>query len=374
MHALLDCFRNAADVSIDPERAPKVSIIGAGGKVAREAIRTIYERNTGPLQLTLISRTPARAQGAALDVRSAMSLPREPQGRPLVKPLADCTDDIKKVEGSRMVIVVAGTYLNAAEAELFRQKDASGRLSQAYANYHLMSEIAQQVSTYARGALMVVVTNQSDMMADVARENHDYPWRVLGFGGMIDSARFRDYAAEALKTKAPFAPEPQIEAHMIGYHNKDMILLDSSFSHKLALTSTETNQLVEDTRVAGAYVSKLQRRADFISNDTGAKLDTGASVLPGTALGLCALAVVGQGRLLTASFNTFLKTEALAKHYGVSLGTSLSVPIDLGPDGYSVSSAYPVAEQEKTALREAVRNMKADCAALRDVVNKPALV
>jgi len=374
MNNLFSRLSQRADVPLDPTGFPKVSIIGASGKVARVTIETLFKMNTGLLNLALISRSPDRVEGIVLDARSTMSLPLQCQGKPPVLPRYDVTDNLDAVRDSKLVIVTAGSFLSVAEAEIFRKTDPTGRLSQAYANYNMICDLTEKVGSLAPEALMIVVTNQSDMMAAVAREHHPDPARVLGFGGMIDSARFRDHAKQLAMAKNPRALCPEIEGQMIGYHNMTQILLSSSFSHKVAFTEAETEQLVQDTRVTGARIAKLQRRADYVSSETGAKLDTGASIMPGTALALCALAVAGQGRMLIESFNTLLCSDTHADHYGVGIVTALSVPIELGPDGYSVSTDFMPTEQEKVALREAVRNMNADCKALRAVVKRPACV
>lgn len=320
----------------------RVAFFGAGGKVAREALRELLTRNTAKdLELILVAKNPDRVAGLLADIESTAPL-LETTGH--VPPTIKITSDPQDIKGADLVIVSAATWPTAEQKAEFKKTDPSGRLVQAHSNFDLIQEISRHVANYAPEATTIIVTNQPDLLAEAAREILK-PEKVLGFGGMADSTRFR-YLAHKLENNIG---DELNDAHMIGYHADDMIPGMNSLPQALK-DHPELEKIISETRSYGRKVSKLQKNFNFPN------MDSGASVLPGYALYKTILAWA-HGAEIIESFNVRLKGNHAAD-YGVRDNGALSVPVSIKDGKYEVcpSVADPAQWQH---LREAQTKMEA---------------
>ncbi|MDR3573387.1 MAG: hypothetical protein P4L50_05990, partial [Anaerolineaceae bacterium] len=224
----------------------------------------------------------------------------------------------------------------------------------SFANYRLIRKISQQIAEHAPNAFVFMVTNQSDMMAEIAREY--LPARqVLGVGGIIDSARFRYLLTNALR---PHGDCPQENGHMIGYHTDDMIPLASSLTND-AVKEDVLASVVDATRRYGAEISALQKDATF------PELSSSPSVSPGYAVYLAMAAFTGQIPSLEEAFNVALEDPALAQIWGVPTGAALSIPIRLRQGGYDVIAEHRLTSHERGHMGSAQAAMATTLAQLK---------
>lgn len=68
-----------------------------------------------------------------------------------------------------LVIVAAGAWPSAEQAVQFQQHDASGRLVQSHANFELVRQVSEALAKHCPDALVLVVTNQSDLMSTLVQ-------------------------------------------------------------------------------------------------------------------------------------------------------------------------------------------------------------
>lgn len=314
----------------------RVSIFGPSGKVGRQALQNLFLQNFAPdLELVLISRNLDRLRGLLTDIHSTLPL----VGTQVHEPRTIVTSNPCEVKGSDLVVIAAALWPSSDEARELETIDPSGRLAQSYANFDVVTAVCRQIAEHAPRATVVVVTNQSDMMSAAARRILP-PNRVLGLGGIVDSARFRLLAARAFER--PLASTSR--AHMIGYHNADMMPLASSLSFRL--DGTDFDAIVDETRQFGATISRLQR------DGRAPHVDTGASVLPGYAIYATIAAFTGASGPLEEAFNVVLDGGS-ARLYGTSANHALSIPIRIFKGSYEVVSGYVVSEKEKHQLGQA---------------------
>jgi malate/lactate dehydrogenase len=330
----------------------RVTIIGASGKVARQALTALlFHDSAEEMELFLVARQIDRVAGAVADIVSALPLVRGPRGSRLRPPRVEIAGDVSVARRSDIVVLVAGAWPTQAQLVRLAPLDSAGRLAQSHVNAALVRALCAPIARHSPDALVVVVTNQSDMMATVARQVLQ-PDRVLGFGGIVDSARLRTVAARTLAIPASRLTRGN---HMIGFHNADMLPLSSSLSFQMPPRAL--GAVVSRTRRYGQEVSRLQKIASLPDANSG------ASVLPGYAVYVTVAAYVGASPAIEEAFNVVLPARA-ARVYGVESGSALSVPVRLSRGALAIVDRYPISVDEQRRLRAGQRRMIAACDAL----------
>lgn len=335
----------------------KITYIGAFGKIGRVALRDICSTETSQylknkeeeLEIVLIGSDTAysleRLSGCHKDVSGAIRL-NEINGIKFV-----ITDDYSKTAGSKVVICSAGKWPSMEEKEEFKKTDKTGRLCQSFANKKMIQDIFTKLDQYCQNAVALIVTNQVDMMCNVARKCSK-KMRVYGLTGAVDSTRFIQ-ASESIVGE-------QLKCYMTCYHNNDMLPIKSSIKcistgETCNLDNETFDKVVNETKDIGRQISEGQAAG----NKTG--LDTGASELPGAAVARFVLAYCFGIREHIESYNTVISDEKTAKIYGVEIGDELSIPVEVKQDKiltYVDENVIQLDEREKEHVKEAIENMK----------------
>src|SRR6202163_4695073 len=187
----------------------KVGIIGAGrvgcacalAAVTRGSARTIV----------IVDRTRKRAKAVATDLRC---------GSPLCPKTTVVDGDCDDLAEAELVMITAG--INEKTGGATDRSDPEGRLRLLDKNAEIYRDIVPKIVRAAPGAVILVVTDPPDPLADIARASagHD---RVLSTGTFLDSLRFRVHLAEHFEVDAN-----QVEAQVIGEHGVSQVFLWSS--------------------------------------------------------------------------------------------------------------------------------------------------
>ncbi len=331
-----------------------IGFIGASGKVGRVAVQNFYANNEAEdVRLTLYSPRHGKDRGLLLDIEGHLPMkPNDHKGRFVAMP-ANATDRFEDLKGANLVVISAGLWPSKEQREEFEKFDTTGRMVQTYANYELISDFSKQISSVAPDALVLIVTNQTDMMAEVARQFLRAE-NVLGYGGILDSARFRMLLSkeENGNDKTGFVRGYENEkGHIIGYHNNEMIALASSLTTKT--NPDKIKRAVEETRKQGGAIAMMQR------DPRSASMATGASIAPGYGVYRAMAALTGQMPTEEA-FNIVLTEKEVAEKYGVPQGSPLSVPICLKRGAYEVVSRFAVSPEERAQLSAAHKRFVLD--------------
>lgn len=144
-----------------------------------------------------------------------------PQGKSLdllqVAPIADFdanfrgSNDLSAIEGADVVIVTAG----------IPRKPGMSRDDLLSTNAKVMIDTGKAIKQYAPNSFVIVITNPLDVMVWVLREASGLPHKqVVGMAGVLDSARFRAFLAEACKVSVE-----DITAFVLGGHGDTMVPL-----------------------------------------------------------------------------------------------------------------------------------------------------
>jgi L-lactate dehydrogenase len=162
-------------------------------------------------EIVLVDRTRKRAKAVATDIR---------YGAPL-SPLTAIRDgDYNDLAGAALVMITAG--VNEKTGGATDRSDPQGRLKLLDKNAGIYRDIVPKVVQAAPDAVILVVTDPPDPLADLARQlaGHD---RVLSSGTFLDSLRFRVHLAERLGVSPA-----SVEAQVLGEHGTSQVYLWSS--------------------------------------------------------------------------------------------------------------------------------------------------
>jgi len=157
---------------------PKVTIVGAGN-VGATAAHWIVSKELA--DVVLVDVAEGIPQGKALDLAEAGPV----EG-------FDCrvtgTNDYAATENSDVVVITAG----------LPRKPGMSRDDLLKINAKIVTEVTQNVVKYSPQTILLIVSNPLDAMSHVALKVSKFPReRVIGMAGVLDSARFRTFVAEA---------------------------------------------------------------------------------------------------------------------------------------------------------------------------------
>ena len=216
----------------------KVTVIGAGNVGASVAQR-ITERDH--VDVVLVDVMEGVPQGKALDLLEAGP----------VLGYDTCvtgTNNYDDTAGSDIIVITAG----------LARKPGMSRDDLLAANADIVKHVASESAKRSPQAVMIVVTNPMDVMAFVAMKASGFPReRVIGMGGVLDSARFRTFIALELAVSVE-----NVNAFVMGGHGDTMVPLPR-YSSVAGIPITELmsaeriKALVERTRNGGAEIVAL---------------------------------------------------------------------------------------------------------------------
>ncbi|MGW1158610.1 lactate/malate family dehydrogenase [Streptomyces sp. NPDC002519] len=188
----------------------KVAIVGVGAVGSATAL-SLVERGGTCREIVLIDRDTARADGVAADLRYAAPL------SPTVDVRSGGYDDLADAV---VVVITAGANEKAGGAT--DRSDPQGRLRLLDTNATVYADIVPRVVAIAPQAVLMVVTDPPDPLADLTRHLAGHG-RVFSTGTLIDSLRFRVQLAERLRVRPR-----DVQALVVGEHGTSEVLLWSS--------------------------------------------------------------------------------------------------------------------------------------------------
>jgi L-lactate dehydrogenase len=184
----------------------KIGIVGVGAVGCACAMAAVNRGSAR--EILLVDRTRKRAEAVATDLR---------YGTPLVPKVTVADGDYGDLAGAALVMITAG--INEKTGGATDRNDPQGRLRLLDKNAEIYRDIVPRIVRTAPDAVILVVTDPPDPLADVARAcaSHD---RVLSSGTLLDSLRFRVHLARH------FDVDPgSVEAQVIGDHGTSQVFL-----------------------------------------------------------------------------------------------------------------------------------------------------
>lgn len=187
----------------------KIGIVGAGNVGCACAMAATLRGSARAI--VLVNRTRKTAEAVATDIR---------YGVPLGRKVDICDGDYGDLKGAEVVLITSGA--NEKTGGATDRNDPQGRLKLLDKNAEIYRDIVPKIADVAPRAVLVVVTDPPDPLADIARDTRKDAI-VLSSGTYLDSLRFRVHLGKH------FGVDPvHVEAQVVGDHGTAQVFLWSS--------------------------------------------------------------------------------------------------------------------------------------------------
>lgn len=165
------------------------------------------------------------------------------------------------IEGFDTRVIGANDYSAAAGSEVFvvtagiARKPGMSRDDLVRTNADIVKAVSAEIKKASPNAIVVVISNPLDVMCWVAKQVTGFPReRVIGMAGVLDTARYRAFLAEALDVSVK-----DIQAMVLGGHGDTMVPLIScttvaGIPVTQLLAKDKLDAIVTRTRNGGAEI------------------------------------------------------------------------------------------------------------------------
>lgn len=297
----------------------KVTVVGAGHVGSSLAQMIVQDGSADVVLYDIVEGIP---QGKALDIAEACPL----WG---VSSSVTGTNEYSHTADSDIIVVTAG----------FPRKPGMSRDDLLAANAKVVAGVVENTSKLSPRAVIIVVTNPMDAMAQLSLKVSGFDHRrVLGMGGVLDSARFRTFVAWEMGV----SPR-DVEALVLGGHGDLMVPMPrfttvKGVSLPLLLEGERINALVERTKNGGAEVVSLLKTGSAYYAPAAATYEMVRSI------------IFDEKRMLPCA--AYLDGE-----YGVR-GVFTGVPVLLAGGGVERIIELSLTEQEKKDFERSVEAVR----------------
>ena len=301
----------------------KVTVVGAGN-VGASCAEYIAVRGIAS-EVVILDIKENFAEGKALDLMQTATLNK------FESRVSGSTNDYAKTAGSDVVVITSG----------IPRKPGMTREELIGINAGIVKGVTENLLKHSPNAILIVVSNPMDTMTYLALSDSKLPKnRIIGMGGILDSARFKCYLSQALNC----SPN-DLEGMVIGGHgDTTMIPLTRLASYKgvpvsQLLSAEVLNKVAADTMVGGATLTGM--------------LGTSAWYAPGAAVASLVDSIINDQKKL------YPCCVALDGEYGQK-DICLGVPVVIGKNGWEKIVDVKLNAEEQAAFAksaEAVRNM-----------------
>ena len=297
----------------------KVTVIGAGNVGAEVAQRLVDKQMADVVLIDILEGVP---QGKALDM-----LESGPVEGYDVKIRG--TNDYADTANSDLAVITAG----------FARKPGMSRDDLLKKNYEVIKGVTEQVVKYSPEAILIVVTNPLDAMTQTAFKVSGFPKnRVIGMAGVLDTARYRTFIAEALNVSVR-----DVHGFVLGGHGDTMV------------------PVPRFTSVAGIPVENLMPREQLeaiIKRTRNGGAEVVSLLKTGSAFYAPSSAVVEMIDAIFADRKRILPcTVYLEGEYGIH-GVFVGVLVKLGVRGIEEIVEIKLTPEEQAALEKSAAAVK----------------
>ena len=292
----------------------KVTVVGAGNVGATCADVLAYREIAN--EVVLVDIKEGLAEGKALDIweKSPINL--------YDTRTVGSTNDYSKTAGSEVVVITSG----------LPRKPGMSRDDLIGTNAGIVKTVTENVVQHSPDAIIIVVSNPLDVMTYQAHMTSQASRnKVMGMAGILDTARYRSFLAEALNV----SPK-DIQAVLMGGHGDTMVPLPryttvGGIPVTELIGEEELNAIVDRTKKGGGELVKL--------------MGTSAWYAPGAAAAQMVEAIVRDQRRV---FPVCVKLEG---EYGID-NCYLGAPVILGKNGIEKVIELQLNDEEMKLLKE----------------------
>jgi malate dehydrogenase len=289
--------------------------VGAGNVGASCALRLVDKELADVVLVDIVEGVP---QGKALDMAEAA--PIEGSDVNVIG-----SNDYEVTANSDIVVITAGSP----------RKPGMSRDDLLLGNAKIMKACVEPAVKYSPDAILIIVSNPLDAMCHVAYKTSGFSRnRVIGMAGVLDTARFRCFLAEAADVSVE-----QVSAFVLGGHGDTMVPL-VRFTNVAGIPITELidqetlDKIVDRTRNGGAEIVKYLKTGSAFYAPSSAVVEMVESILK------------DKKKILPCA--AYLEGE-----YGAN-GLFVGVPVKLGSRGIEKVYELPLADDEKVAFQKSV--------------------
>jgi malate dehydrogenase len=305
----------------------KVTVVG-GGFVGSTTAQRIVDGELADVVLTdILEGVPA---GKALDMLESGPISRTDAR---VTGISTATGDYRETANSDLIVITAG----------FPRKPGMSRDDLLKANYDVIRAVVEQVVKYSPNAILIMVTNPLDAMAQTAFKTSGFSKnRVIGMAGVLDSARMSTFVAMELGVSVE-----NVHSFVLGGHGDDMVPLPrystvAGIPLPDLLPKERIDAIVDRTRKGGAEIVNLLKTGSAYYAPSAAVFEMVAAILK------------DKKKILPCA--AYLEGE-----YGIK-GLYVGVPVKLGARGIEQIIQIKLTPEESAGLQKSA-------ASVRELVN-----
>jgi malate dehydrogenase len=308
----------------------KVTVVGAGAVGATCADNIARKQLCD--ELVLVDIKEGVAEGKAMDLMQTAQL----EGFDTT--ITGTTGDYSKTAGSTVAVITSG----------IPRKPGMTREELIGINAGIVKGVTENILKHSPDAIIIVISNPMDTMTYLALKSSGLPKnRIIGMGGILDSARFRYFLSTAMNCSAN-----DLQATVVGGHGDTTMIPLTRLATYMGvpvgnfLDADALKKVAADTMVGGATLTGL--------------LGTSAWYAPGAAGAMLVESIVRDEKRMVPC------CVALDGEYGQT-DICLGVPVIIGKNGWGKIVDYKLNEEEQAAFNksaEAVRNMNSVLATL----------
>ncbi len=300
----------------------KVTVVGAGNVGATCADVLAYREIAN--EIVLVDIKEGLAEGKSLDIwqKAPVNL--------YDSRTVGATNDYQRTAGSDVVVITSG----------LPRKPGMSRDDLINTNAGIVKTVTENIIAHSPEAIIIVVSNPLDVMTYQAHLVSKMPrTKVMGMAGILDTARYRAFLAEALNV----SPK-DIQAMLLGGHGDTMVPLP----RYTTVSGIPVTELID-----GDKLTAILERAKVGGGELVKLMGTSAWYAPGAAAAQMVESIVRNQRRI------FPVCVRLDGEYGIK-DCYLGVPVVLGQNGVERIIELDLNKDEKTLLeasRKAVREV-----------------
>ncbi len=295
----------------------KVTVVGAGN-VGATCAQIVAEKNIVQ-EVVLLDIKEGVSEGKALDLWQTAPINWYDSR------LVGSTNDYSKTADSDVVVITSGVP----------RKPGMSRDDLISINAGIVKSVTENVVKYSPNAKIIIVSNPLDVMTYASYVAAKLPKnQVMGMAGILDTARYRAFLAEALDV----SPR-DISALLMGGHGDTMVPLP----RYTTVAGIPVTELIDEEKL-DAIVERTKKGGGELVNLMG----TSAWYAPGSAAAQMVEAIVMDQKRV---FPCCVKLEG---EYGLS-DMFVGVPVKLGKNGVEEIIEVKLNDAEKELLNNSAK-------------------
>lgn len=300
----------------------KVTVVGSGF-VGSTTAQRIVDADLADVVITdILEGVPA---GKGLDMLESGPITRTDSR---VVGISTNMGDYSATANSDIVVMTAG----------FPRKPGMSRDDLLRANYDVVKAVVEQIVKHSPNAILIVVTNPLDAMAQAAFKVSGFPkHRVIGMAGVLDSSRMSTFVAQEVGVSVE-----NVHSFVLGGHGDDMVPLPrystvAGIPLPDLLPKARIDAIVERTRKGGAEIVNLLKTGSAYYAPSAAVVEMVAAILK------------DKKKILPCA--AYLEGE-----YGIK-GLFVGVPVKLGAKGIEQIIEIKLTPEENSALQKSAASV-----------------